>query len=95
MTTKERTRVTRFAPEIDAVFEKFTDVFAEDLAGGKHLLKALDIKLNKEVASGMRGNYPTNACQPPICMEKQAAILMKELEETGIIAKCGGPGVSW
>ena len=39
----------------------------------------------------MRGKYGTDARRPPRCMEKAAADLMKELEETGIVSNCNGP----
>ena len=55
MTAKDRARTTRIAPEIDAIFEDFAEVFAEDLAGGKHMERQMDITLDEEVTKYKRG----------------------------------------
>ena len=64
MNTKEGARTVRILPEIDDIFEEFADVFAEDLAGGKNIMKPMDIELNEEVAKHMRGRYGTDARCP-------------------------------
>jgi len=91
MTTEDRARNTRLHPKIEAVFEEFDEVFAEDLRGGRHMEREMDIVLDEDIAKYKRGHYGTDARRPPICMEQAANDLIDELEEVNIIAKCEGP----
>ena len=91
MMTEDRAKTTRIHPKIDAIFEEFDEVFVEDLRGGRHMEREMDIVLDEEIAKHKRGRYGTDARRPPICMEKAAADLIDKLEEVKIIAKCEGP----
>ena len=95
MTPGERCRNTnlqRLDPIIEELFDKFQDVFSENLDGGKTMQVPMDIVLDEKVADKYRGRYSTSVRKPPICLEKAAAKLMDELIQGGIIAKCVGPG---
>ena len=89
MTPGERCRNTNFRldPTIERIFDKFQDVFAENLDGGNTMQVPMDIILNEEIASKYRGRYSTSVRKPPISMEKAAAELMEELIAGGIIAR--------
>ena len=53
MTSEERCRNTSYQLDsrIEETFDKFVDVFAEDLAGGKTMKVPMDITLDEEIAA--------------------------------------------
>ena len=92
MTNKERCRMSSDShdihPEINKVFDKYEDVFSENLTFGKSMRVPMEIELDEDIARKYRGHYTTHVRRPPICMENAAAKLVNELVEGGIIKEC-------
>ena len=92
MTDEERCRMSSDSrgvhPEIDKIFDKYGDVFSENLTFGKSMHVPMDIELDEDLARRYKGHYSTYVRKPPICMEKAAAKLVNELVEGGIVKEC-------
>ena len=43
MTIKDRARVARLTPKIEALFDKYAEVFTVELSGEKHINAKIDI----------------------------------------------------